>query len=88
VKKADRFKKAANVAEQLESLEERKSRGLGRSAQLHFQDTFFVGVMTFAVNEQKTGKLSEFSADLVSQWNALSVDQRNRGYSIYERYFG
>lgn len=81
--RADRFKKAANIAEQLEGLEEIKGRGLRRMAQLHFQDTFFVGVMAFAVKEQKSGKLSEFSADLVRQWNALSLEQMDRGYSVY-----
>lgn len=81
--RADRFKKAANVAEQLENLEGLKGRGLSRRAQLHFQDTFFLGVMLFAQAEQKTGKLSELSADLVSQWNAFSSNQREWGYSIY-----
>lgn len=85
--RADRFKKAAHVAEQLETLEGLKGRGLGRRGQLHFQDTFFVGVMTFAQREQKAGKLSELSADLVRQWNALTVDQMNRGYSVYSGYF-
>lgn len=80
--RADKFKKAAHVAEQLENLEEIKGRGLRRLAQLHFQDTFFVNVMTFAVKEQKSGKLSEFSADLIRQWNALSVEQMDRGYSV------
>lgn len=85
--KADRFKKAANVAEQLESLEEVRGRGLRRRAQLHFQDTFFVGVMMFAQKEQKAGKLSELSADLVRQWNALTVDQMDQGYSTAQRYW-
>lgn len=80
--RADKFKKAAHVAEQLENLEEIKGRGLRRLAQLHFQDTFFVNVMTFAVKEQKSGKLSELSADLIRQWNALSVEQMDRGYSV------
>lgn len=81
--RADRFKKAANVAEQLENLEGLKTRGLGRRAQLHFQDAFFVGLMKRAVDEQKTGNLSPLAADLVSQWNALSSNEREWGYSIY-----
>lgn len=85
--RADRFKKAANVAEQLENLEGLKGRGLGRRAQLHFQDAFFVGVMLWAQKEQKAGKLSDLSADLVKQWNALTVDQMNAGYSIMQRYW-
>lgn len=85
--RADRFKKAATVAEQLENLEEAKGRGLRRRAQLHFQDTFFVGVMTWAQREQRSGNPSELAADLARQWNALSVDQIDRGYSTAQRYW-
>lgn len=83
----DRFKKAAKVAEAAELEEERRGRGLPRRAQLHFQDAFFVGVMLWAQKEQKTGNPSAFAADLARQWNALSSEEINRGYSTAQRYW-
>lgn len=85
--KFDRFKKAAHVAEQIESLEEIRGRGLRRRAQLHFQDTFFVGVMMWVVGESKLkgDALDGMALELRTKWNALTVDQMDRGYSIYSR---
>jgi hypothetical protein len=87
--KADRFKKATHVAEQIENLEEAKGRGLRRRAQLHFQDTFFLGVMTWVARESKAKgeKLDGLALDLKEKWNALTPERMTAGYSANQRYW-
>lgn len=84
----DRFAKASRLAEAAELENERRGRGLSRRAELHFQDTFFVCVMSWVMAESKRKgeKLDGLALELKTKWNALTVDQMDRGYSIYEGY--
>lgn len=79
--RADRFQKAARLAEVAELENDRRGRGLSRRGQLEMQDWSFVVIMRQAIAEQKTGKLSEFAADLLRPWSQLSSEARNLGFS-------
>lgn len=78
--KPDRFKKAARLAEVAELENERRGK-LSARTQRELQDWFFIGVMRFALAEQKTGRLSPLSGDILGQWHQLEKNERDFGFS-------